>query len=169
MCDCVCIHTHRSAEQFLAFWRVAPPFFYTIGANFQKRLHNPGTLQHTATHCNKLQHTAIHCNTLQHTATHSNILQHTATLYNTLQYTATNCNTLQHTATLGNTLQHTAAHSMTKEPYKYRTHSAKKPNNAWSLLKSRHPNRDPRATHGPLHLCFFFHRNDDGFPWQEKS
>jgi len=30
-------------------------------------------------------------------------------------------------------------------------------------MKSRHPTRDPRATHGPLHVYFFFHRNDDFF------
>ena len=36
----------------------------------------PGTLQHTATHCNTPRHTATRCNTLQHTATRCIILQH---------------------------------------------------------------------------------------------
>ena len=94
VCVCECIHTHRSEEQLLAFWRATNAFFFVglfylytglfctyaglfcrdVEGSFadeqthyihrfllqkgpaqqglisHKKPHNPGTLQHTATH-----------------------------------------------------------------------------------------------------------------------
>ena len=66
-------------------------------------------------HCNTLQRVlTTHVGTLQHTATHCNrllhALQHTATpTHDTCQHIATHCHTLQHTAT--HTATHDNAHS----------------------------------------------------------
>jgi len=96
-----------------------------------------------------------HCNTLQHTASQCNTLQYTAAHCSTLQHTATHCNILQHTATHCNSQQHTAAHSMSKEPYKNRAHSLKKPDNAWSLWKVATP-LGTRKQHTALCLLIAF-------------
>ena len=142
MCVCVCIHTQRSEEQLLAFWRAATAFLQIVGLfcgytglfcgytglfweNIEScfadeqtpYIHRP-LLQKKPTQQRLILKTdlTIHycnCNTLQHTATHCNTLHHTTSYCNILQHSATHCNSLQHTATHCNTLQYSATHCNT--------------------------------------------------------
>ena len=135
VCVCVCIHTQRSEEQLLAFWRAATAFLLIVGLFcgytglflgnmegcfadeqtlyihrplLQEKTYTTGAHSQNRLHnpLLQLQHTATHCNTLQHTATHYNTLHHTTSHC----HSATHCNTLQHIATHCNTLQYTATH-----------------------------------------------------------
>ena len=126
VCVCVCIHTQRSEEQLLAFWRAATAFLLIVGLFcgytglflgnmegcfadeqtlyihrplLQKKTYTTGAHSQNRLHnpLLQLQHTATHCNTLQHTATHYNTLHHTTSYCHSATHCNTHCNT--HTTT----------------------------------------------------------------------